>query len=268
MYSMKKLIFITLLISVSACQSNKEVLQQSPYRVSKVIPKVSLSVWYQLDLREKLNSPYFRHGFELPRLLIDGLRTGQLQAYADEALSKPLYTEGVNRWFGERLERIDIRSLYTIQLKRDILYDPQRLMWERSFANVLSLYEEDKPRLEHSVIALFPPKKHSNKTPIYFSFYEVGKNMMAAHPRSIYYNPYNPVQVMNFFDALQFRLYNGKITKYQHPEKNYYVPVKGEKDIEDLKKIYSYLPHFTKGLIYYETFHWKNAHIAYLNSKV
>ncbi len=266
---MRQLIpFILFVVSLSACQKSVLTVQPSSYRVTKEAPKVSLAVWYHLDLREPLNTPYFRPGFELPRLLIEGLLTGQVKAYANESLSKPLYSDGVSRWFGEEnLGDIEICSLHKIALKRDIIYDPQKMMWERSFANVLSLYKEEKPRLEHSVIALFPPANHEHKKPIYFSFYEVSKNVLAAHPRSVYYNPYNPAQAMNFFDALQFRLYNGKISKYEHPERGHYVKVKNKKDVEDLKNIYADLPHFTRGLIYYETFHWRNAHIAYLNSK-
>ncbi len=255
-------------IVCSSCQSQRTPLMPSPYRISVVQPKIELSVWYTLNLYEGVNIAYFRPGFELPRLLIEGIAKGQICAYADETLKKPLHAKGVAQWMGaKQIEDISIPQLHRLGLKREIVYNPNQMMWERSFATVPDLFATPQPRLEHSVLAIYPPEKSKKKVPIYFDMYTVSRQILAAHPRSVYYNPYNPAQAMNFFDALQFRLYEGKISRYTHPKKKYPVTVRNARDVAKLKALYPNLPHFTRGLIYHETFPWKNAHLAYLNSK-
>ncbi len=239
----------------------------SPYVATEWQAPIALSVWYSLDLTHPDNVPYYRPGQELPRLLLEGVRKGVVCAYADEELRKPLYWQGTQRWLGESLGGSDVRELSRIALKRNMLYDPNRLHWERSYPNVRDLYEATPPRLEHSVIALYPAAKHSNQKPLYFSMYEVARHVLAANPKSAYSNPYDPVQVINFFDALEFRLYCGKIIGYQLADASYPTAVRKPSDLAPLHKKYAAYPHFARVLIYYETFHWKNAYVAYRNAK-
>ena len=55
--------------------------------------------WRRMDLREKLNQPFFSKNNEITRYLIDGVRSGVLKAYTNDSLT----TELSNESFGKNL---------------------------------------------------------------------------------------------------------------------------------------------------------------------
>lgn len=74
-------------------------LSLRPVHTSSVMYKTTL--WRRVDLREKINQPMFAKGAEITKHLIDGVKAGILDAYADDSLAKKLTLEE----FNERLFR-------------------------------------------------------------------------------------------------------------------------------------------------------------------
>lgn len=74
-------------------------LSLRPTHTSNVMYKTTL--WRRVDLREKINQPMFAKGAEITKHLIDGVKAGVLDAYANDSLSTKLTLEQ----FNERLFR-------------------------------------------------------------------------------------------------------------------------------------------------------------------
>ncbi len=53
--------------------------------------------WRRMDLREKINQPFFSKNNEITKYLIDGMRAGLLKAYTNDSLTTELAVEGFNQ---------------------------------------------------------------------------------------------------------------------------------------------------------------------------
>lgn len=74
-------------------------LSLRPTHTSNVMYKTTL--WRRVDLREKINQPMFSKGAEITKHLIDGVKAGVLDAYANDSLATKLTLQQ----FNERLFR-------------------------------------------------------------------------------------------------------------------------------------------------------------------
>ena len=74
-------------------------LSLRPTHTSNVMYKTTL--WRRVDLREKINQPMFAKGAEITKHLIDGVKAGVLDAYANDSLATKLTLQQ----FNERLFR-------------------------------------------------------------------------------------------------------------------------------------------------------------------
>ncbi|MBO3273600.1 gliding motility protein GldN, partial [Hymenobacter defluvii] len=50
----------------------------------------SKTIWRAVDLREKQNKPMFAEGKEISRIILDAVKRGELQAYANDSLTRTL----------------------------------------------------------------------------------------------------------------------------------------------------------------------------------
>lgn len=51
------------------------------------------TVWRKIDLREKQNKPMFSENREITKIIMDAVKSGELTAYANDSVSKPLTRE-------------------------------------------------------------------------------------------------------------------------------------------------------------------------------
>ncbi len=77
-------------------------LSLRPVHESNVAKKVTL--WRRVDLREKQNQPLFANNNEITKYLIEGVKTGILDAYSDETLKERLTLDQFNERMFKRFE--------------------------------------------------------------------------------------------------------------------------------------------------------------------
>ncbi len=77
-------------------------LSLRPMHESNVAYKVSL--WRRIDLKEKQNQPLFSNNSEITKFLIEGVKTGVLDAYADETLEERLTLDQFNERLFKKFE--------------------------------------------------------------------------------------------------------------------------------------------------------------------
>lgn len=77
-------------------------LSLRPTHTSNVMYKTTL--WRRVDLREKINQPMFSKGAEITKHLIDGVKAGVLDAYANDSLATKLTLEQFNERLFKKFE--------------------------------------------------------------------------------------------------------------------------------------------------------------------
>lgn len=77
-------------------------LSLRPTHTSNVMYKTTL--WRRVDLREKINQPMFSKGAEITKHLIDGVKAGILEAYANDSLTTKLTLQQFNERLFKKFE--------------------------------------------------------------------------------------------------------------------------------------------------------------------
>jgi hypothetical protein len=108
---MKKLTSIAILAAMSfgtaaiaqeTSDNGLNALSLRPIHESNVAYKTTL--WRRLDLNEKQNRPLFAKGYEITKHLIEGVKAGILDAYAEEDLQERLTLEEFNERLFKKFE--------------------------------------------------------------------------------------------------------------------------------------------------------------------
>lgn len=267
---MKKLTSIAILAAMSfgtaavaqeKSDNGLNPLSLRPVHESNVAYKTTL--WRRLDLQEKQNQPLFAKGYEITKHLIEGVKAGILDAYAEEDLTERLTLEEFNeRLFkkfeggGLSQEEIDAgfgteetasddgwggggdgwgdetagakkedssqsgsvfgnedantsrqdgyelfaNELYVIELQEDWIFDRQR---SRQYFDI------------QTITIKIPAEVSGNgleKTLASFKYKELDQ-FFRNKPDAIWYNSANTAKHLNLADALELRLFHGRIVK-------------------------------------------------------
>lgn len=81
-------------------------LSLRPIHESNVMFKTTL--WSRIDLKEKQNQPLFARNAEITKFLIEGVKAGLLDAYANDSLTTKLTAEQFNERLQKKLEGVGL----------------------------------------------------------------------------------------------------------------------------------------------------------------
>jgi len=234
-------------------------LSLRPVNDANVMYKVTL--WRKIDLREKMNQPFFSKGNEITKHLIEGVKAGVLDAYANDSLATKLTLEQ----FSERLQ-IKEEGGGLSQEEKDAGFTnapsgddgwgggADSASKNNGFGNnavmpsgateyfpnqltTLELKEDwlfDKQRSRQyydiqSLGIIIPASQTAlgfDRAIAYFKYKDLDR-FFRSNPKCIWYNAANVAQHKNLADAFELRFFRGRITKKSNA---------ADRDLDDIFK--------------------------------
>lgn len=204
------------------------------------------TLWWQIDLREKMNRPMNAKNMEITRVIIEAVKGGILRPYVNDSLTTRMsYEDFIKKitvtsegdglteeeralgfgveddvgggWGGDEfgpnspsssgpVEYLPGKDLYLLELKEDLIFDKKR------------------SRLYHDIqsITIILPADRNNKSvdiPIAtFSYKELVENVFKGNDKAIWFNNANPKEHRNLAEAFELRLFTAHLVKYQNSE--------------------------------------------------
>jgi len=219
------------------------------------------TLWRRIDLKEKANLPFFSKGSEITKHIIDGVRAGVLEPFSNDSLTAKITLEEFNKRMhrdfeggGLSQEEIDAgfgtateddgwggggtadttakvsssqdgwgdsqvtalgtgyellaNELYVLELKEDWIFDSQR---SRAYFDVLVLTIKIPAELSPEGL---------EKDLASFKYKEL-ESYFRLNPNCLWFNEENTAKHMNYADAIELRLFNGRIVRTSDPRNRY-----------------------------------------------
>jgi gliding motility associated protien GldN len=226
---------ITLSFSVTAQEQSTTASSTSsarPIPDSDVMYKKT--VWRAIDLREKQNQPMFSANREITKVIIEAVKRGELQAYANDSLTTPLtlqeFITGMSRPETEAVQVVEedadawgsaidapaapaapsnneffAKELYQLELVEDMIFDKKR------------------SRMYHDIKALtlvIPSALHPagiEKPFASFRYNDLARVFRNNPESAVWFNSQNDAQHKNLADAFDLWLFSSYITKVSNP---------------------------------------------------
>ncbi|PLK44087.1 MULTISPECIES: gliding motility protein GldN [Emticicia] len=234
-------------------------LSLRPVNDANVMYKVTL--WRKIDLREKMNQPFFAKGNEITKHLIEGVKAGVLDAYANDSLVTKLTLEQ----FSERLQIKEESSGLSKEEREAGFTDAptsddgwggggdstskndgfgnKTVMPSGAteyFPNQLTtlelredwLFDKQRSRQYYDIQSLgivIPAAQTAlgfDRAVAYFKFKDLDR-YFRSNPKCIWYNAANTAQHKNLADAFELRFFRGRITKKSNA---------ADRDLDDIYK--------------------------------
>jgi gliding motility associated protien GldN len=221
-----------------------------PIRNADIMFKKSL--WFRMDLREKINQPYFIPQAEFAKLFIDGVKEGLILPFQNDSLTGRMSKE-------EFLERLLIpqqeedvlaaefnnedswgkkkvavakqgdeflpKQLYIIELREDLIFDKirSRMVHDIQAIKIIIPGEQTPTGIDRE-LGSFSYKEFVEKLckPI-----DPNTGKKTDNPRATWYNTQNSAAHMNLADAFELRLFSAGLVKYENPKNSMIVDVYG-----------------------------------------
>ncbi len=234
-------------------------LSLRPINTSNQAKKYTL--WRRIDLKEKANLPFFSKGSEITKHIIDGVRAGVLEPFSNDSLTTKITLEEFNKRMhrdfeggGLSQEEIDAgfgateddgwgdggttdttaknasssqdgwgnsqvtdlasgyellaNELYIVELKEEWIFDSQR---SRAYFDVLVVTIKIPAELSPEGI---------EKDLASFKYKEL-ESYFRLNPNCLWFNEENTAKHMNYADAIELRLFNGRIVRTSDPRNRY-----------------------------------------------
>jgi len=186
-----------------------------------------MSLWRKLDLKEKCNQPFFAKDSWISKLIIEGVATGQLQAYRSDSLTRTMTKDQfmekikeqsgddggageIDPFTGQKIVSVATASFFQpkalnlLVLKEDLLFDKQRSRHYYDIQTVtMVLPSELNIKGTESDIATFKYKDLIR----YF----------ASNPNAKWYNGQNRAEDKALSHAFDLRLFCSRIIKMSNP---------------------------------------------------
>lgn len=206
------------------------------------------TLWWRIDLREKMNKPLNAKNMEITRVIIEAVKAGILRPYTNDSL--------VNRMpYEEFIKKI------TVESANDGLTDEEKALgfgvdedlgggWGDEFTSsdgdgggssgpveylpgkdlyLLDLkedliFDKKRSRMYHDIqsITIILPADRNNKSvdiPIAtFSYKELVENVFKDNPNAVWFNNANPKEHRNLSEAFDLRLFTGHLWKYSNSQ--------------------------------------------------
>jgi len=197
------------------------------------------TVWRKINLLEKQNAPFYAVDNELPKVIIEGVQEGKLEAYyydegaRSDGVSQTMTAEeflGKMSYYDEAVQTdVPLRpdQIYIVELKEDLIFDRRR---SRMYWDI-------------QTVTLTIPKGTSAANEGYddriasFKFKDVYEYMRNTYEESLvnkmsdnaeagtmenlrahWINPQNPKRHMCLADAFELRLFSSRIIKISNPQ--------------------------------------------------
>lgn len=212
-------------------------------------------VWRRIDLREKMNKPFFSANREITKFFIESVKNGTLNPYTNDSLTQRMTKEqfmenlkipgmgggGADDMFGgsggggfgdtgggfgeeeEEEESATAQAYYfapkdasVLEIKEDVIFDKHR---GRVYYKI------------QSVKMILPPENFPEtgllKEVATFRYKDLHRLFMENPDKAIWVNNYNDAEHRNLAEAFELRLFDGRIVKYSNPDNEYII------DMED-----------------------------------
>ena len=185
------------------------------------------ALWFRVDMRQKINAPFFANGHEFWRVIIDAVRTGKILPYKNDSLTerldKEVFLKNIqmplvqdedefidNQWDEDEAEEPDEpveytpKQMYLFEMKEDIVFDKRRSrLYHDILAVTLVLPAELNPKGVEQDLGTF-------------SYKELVEQVFRHNSDAVWYNHQNPAQHHNLEDAFTLRLFGGRLVKVQN----------------------------------------------------
>ncbi len=195
-------------------------------------------LWFRMDLRTKMNEPYFILNRELPRTIIELVREGKIKPYYNDSLTRTMSLEEFEKrlirpgtkkegenpvLFEDEDEEVLAskgepyrpRDIYILEFREDIIFD-----------RLHSRMVQDIQAISFIIDANLSPKGVEINLGS-FSY----KELMAAlknDPRGIWFNRQNSAEHRTLEEAFNLRLMEATLVKYENARDEY---------IEDMQRM-------------------------------
>ncbi len=214
-------------------------------------------LWFRMDLRSKINAPFYSEGKELPKIIIDAVREGKILPFKNDSLTtriskneflkelkipqadleKQLFSaedEINNDWgddgdskknkvFNEGQYEYFPKQLFVVELKIDRVFDKRRSkMYNDIQAVTLIIPAEINPIGVDKVLGTFSYKELYENV-----FHSKSDGKLVDNPEAIWFNPNNSASHQNLGDAFDLGMYDAILTKYENPKNDAIVDIYG-----------------------------------------
>ncbi len=190
------------------------------------------SLWFRVDMRQKINAPFFAKNREFSRLLINAVKSDKIIPYTNDSLTsrmdKAKFLKNITFLENEEEQEEDFFTdqddFENSELSDDaqdyIEYTPQQLYIFEIKENLV--FDKRRSRIYHDILAvtLVIP---ADQTPTgvekeigTFSLKELVENVFKNNDQAVWYNHQNPAAHHNLTDAFALRLFGGQLVKTQN----------------------------------------------------
>lgn len=204
------------------------------------------TVWRKIDLREKQNKPMFSENRQITKIIMDAVQSGELTAYANDSVNKPLTREEfatnmTKKDEGSGLSQEEIDAGFGAQEEEDDawgaalgesagggdsgpvsnVYFPQELYLLELKENVV--FDKKRSRMYHDIQTLtikIPATTNDLGIEVPLASFKMSDlvRVFRNNPETaIWYNAQNDAQHKNLADAFDLWLFSSYITKISNP---------------------------------------------------
>jgi gliding motility associated protien GldN len=224
-----------------------------PIRKDDIMFKKSL--WFRMDMREKMNVSFHIPNSEFSKLLIEAVKNDMIEPFQNDSLTTrmskeeflknlqipdaagidPLDAEFNNEdaWDGtkkpakvKQADEFLPKQLYIIEIREDLIFDRVRSrMYHDIQAITIIIPGEQTPTGIEKELASFSYKELVEKV---FKPIDPTTGKRVENPKAMWYNTQNSAQHLNLADAFDLRLFSAGLVKYENPKNNRVVDMYGE----------------------------------------
>lgn len=249
---MKSLVYLFVLVFFATLGFGDKVQAQeteSGYNPNSVYPiheefiMYKKRLWRRMDLKEKQNLPFFAFNNEITKIMIEAVRNGTLQSYANDSLTTmmtkeeflkqmelPDYGGGLSEdekalgfgdeeeadgdsW-GDEEEVVDEgesnyflpNEISILEIMEDMLFDRKHSRLKFDIQSVKMVIPADK--FETGLIREVAVFKYKDLQVLFKSMPD----------KAVWFNPYNTSEHRNLADAFDLRMFSARIIKFSNPK--------------------------------------------------
>ncbi|MEH0158711.1 gliding motility protein GldN [Limibacter armeniacum] len=241
--SLKILVWFVASLAFASTANAQEIYESedNPHSVRPVRPADIMykkTVWLRMDLKDKVNTPFFAKEHWISKLIIEAVKSTLLRPYKNDSLT----TRMTNQEFMEKIKRRDIiensdpiddwgggdsgwgggwgdtgtasaatqesdeldpEDISLLDVKVDMIFDKCRGMWIRDIQSLTLVLPADMngaKGVEDPIAS--------------FSYKELVDNLFDQNKEAIWFNEQNTAENKNLAEAFDLSLYNAKVTKF------------------------------------------------------
>ncbi|BDD07944.1 hypothetical protein FUAX_03760 [Fulvitalea axinellae] len=206
---------VLLLLSGSgafAQEENDAYNPNSVYPISKHDQLYNKRIWRRMDLREKINQPFFSKNKEITKFLMDRVKDGSLVPYYSDSLDAEMSQVDFQKRITQKgTENEFYPDEFTVlEIVEDLIFDKKR---SRQYFDVQVI------GMWQLASVVDDPELRPYDTPIaYFRYKDLEKLFRDNPEDAMWYNRNNAAGHLNFADAILLRLFHARITKVDNPD--------------------------------------------------